>query len=36
MVVGWTPDSKNVVFLSRRDTLNSWFGRLFLVPVEGG
>jgi len=36
MVVTWTPDSKNVVMLSRRDTFNSWFGRLFLVPVSGG
>jgi len=36
MVVTWTPDSRNVVFLSRRDTFNSWFGRLFMVPVEGG
>ncbi|HKI80946.1 MAG TPA: hypothetical protein VKA04_04820, partial [Pseudodesulfovibrio sp.] len=36
MVVTWTPDSKNIVFLSRRDTFNSWFGRLFEVPVGGG
>ncbi|MGH8271716.1 MAG: S41 family peptidase, partial [Gammaproteobacteria bacterium] len=36
MVVTWTPDSKNIVFLSRRDTFNSWFGRLFEVPVTGG
>ncbi len=36
MVVTWTPDSKKVVFLSRRDTFNSWFGRLFLVPRDGG
>ncbi len=36
MVVTWTPDSKKVVFLSRRDTYNSWFGRLFEVPVSGG
>ncbi len=36
MVVTWTPDSQNVVFLSRRDTFNSWFGRLFEVPVTGG
>ncbi|HYW76673.1 MAG TPA: S41 family peptidase [Gammaproteobacteria bacterium] len=36
MVVTWTPDSKKVVFLSRRDTYNSWFGRLFEVPVGGG
>ncbi|MGH8128633.1 MAG: S41 family peptidase, partial [Gammaproteobacteria bacterium] len=36
MVVTWTPDSKNIVFLSRRDTYNSWFGRLFEIPVDGG
>ena len=36
MVVTWTPDGKGIVFLSRRDTFNSWFGRLFVVPVEGG
>ncbi|MGH8427587.1 MAG: S41 family peptidase [Gammaproteobacteria bacterium] len=36
MVVTWTPDSKSIVFLSRRDTFNSWFGRLFTVPVDGG
>jgi len=36
MVVTWTPDSKNIVFLSRRNTFNSWFGRYFAVPVSGG
>jgi tricorn protease len=36
MVVTWTPDSKNIVFLSRRTTFNSWFGQLFTVPVSGG
>ena len=36
MVVTWTPDGKNVLMLSRRDTFNSWFGRLFLVPTGGG
>lgn len=36
MVVTWTPDSKNIVFLSRRMAWNSWFGRLFAVPVGGG
>ncbi|MGH8272969.1 MAG: protease, partial [Gammaproteobacteria bacterium] len=36
MVVTWTPDSKNVVFMSRRDIFNSWFGRLFEIPVTGG
>jgi tricorn protease len=36
MVVTWTPDSKDVVFLSRRVAWNSWYGRLFAVPVDGG
>jgi tricorn protease len=36
MVVTWTPDSKRVVFLSRRMAWNSWFGRLFSVPAAGG
>ncbi|MGB9428541.1 MAG: S41 family peptidase [Gammaproteobacteria bacterium] len=36
MVVTWTPDSKNIVFLSRRTTFNSWFGQLFTVPLDGG
>ena len=36
MVVTWTPDSKNIVFLSRRMAWNSWYGRLFEVPAGGG
>jgi tricorn protease len=36
MVVTWTPDSKSVVFLSRRNAWNSWYGLLFQVPVTGG
>ncbi|MGH8298855.1 MAG: S41 family peptidase [Steroidobacteraceae bacterium] len=36
MVVTWTPDSKNVVFLSRRYSWNVWYGMLFEVPVSGG
>jgi tricorn protease len=36
MVVTWTPDSRNIVFLSRRMAWNSWYGRLFEVPVTGG
>lgn len=36
MVLGWTPDSKQIVFLSRRASMNSWFGRYFTVPVAGG
>ncbi len=36
MVINWFPDSKRILFLSRRDTFNDWFGRLFGVSVEGG
>ena len=36
MVVTWTPDSKNIVFLSRRTAFNSWISRLFEVPLAGG
>jgi tricorn protease len=35
-VLAWFPDSKRIVFLSRRDTFNDWFGRPFVVNVEGG
>jgi tricorn protease len=36
MVVTWTPDAKSIVFLSRRMAWNTWYGRLFAVPVTGG
>jgi tricorn protease len=36
MVVTWTPDSANIVYLSRREEWNTWYGRLFTVPVTGG
>ncbi|HEX4007105.1 MAG TPA: PDZ domain-containing protein [Acidobacteriaceae bacterium] len=35
-VMAWTPDSQRIVFLSRRDTFNSWFGHLWTVSVDGG
>src|SRR5271157_532220 len=35
-VINWLPDGKHILFLSRRDTFNSWFGRLFSVSVDGG
>jgi tricorn protease len=35
-IINWTPDGKSILFLSRRDTFNTWFGRLFTVPAEGG
>jgi len=36
MVVGWTPDSRNIVFLTRREAWNTWYSKLFSVPVDGG
>ncbi len=35
-VINWMPGGKNVLFLSHRTTFNSWFGRLFEVPADGG
>jgi tricorn protease len=35
-VMGWMPGGKSIFFLSRRDTFNGWFGRLFEVPTSGG
>lgn len=35
MVLDWTPDNK-ILFFSRRDTFNIWFGRLFTVDPKGG
>src|SRR5204863_4967660 len=35
--VGWTPDSKRVLFTSNRDNqTRSFGGRLFTVSIEGG
>jgi len=36
MVVTWTPDSRSVVYLSKRDQWNSWIQYLYQVPVAGG
>src|SRR5271155_2849447 len=36
MVVTWTPDSRNVVYLSKGDQWNSWIQYLYEVPVAGG
>ena len=35
-VVTWTPDSKRIVFLTRRDASNGWIKRPYTVSVEGG
>jgi tricorn protease len=36
MVVTWTPDSKSIVFLTKRDQWNSWIQDMYKVPVDGG
>jgi tricorn protease len=36
MVVTWTPDSKYVVYLTKKDQFNSWIQAMYEVPVEGG
>jgi tricorn protease len=36
MVVTWTPDSRNIVFLSRSASWNPSVQRLFQVPLTGG
>jgi tricorn protease len=35
-VIGWTPDGKNIVFLSRRDASNGWTKRPYTVSINGG
>jgi tricorn protease len=35
-VLGWTPDSKSVVFLSRRSSFNPQVMHAFTVPLAGG
>ena len=36
MVLTWTPDSANIVFLSRREAWNTWINKPFVVPLAGG
>jgi tricorn protease len=36
MVVTWTPDSKSVVYLTKKDQWNSWVQYMYKIPVEGG
>ena len=36
IVMAWTPDSKYVIYRSRKNSFNSFKGSLFKVPVEGG
>jgi tricorn protease len=36
IVMGWTPDGKNVLFRSRMRSFNDFLGQLYTVPVAGG
>ncbi|MBN9120517.1 MAG: PD40 domain-containing protein [Planctomycetes bacterium] len=36
IVMGWTPDGKNVLFRSRMRSFNDFIGQLYTVPAEGG
>jgi len=35
-VLTWTPDSKRILFLTRRDASNGWTKRQFTVSIDGG
>ncbi|WP_423127079.1 S41 family peptidase [Gaoshiqia sp. Z1-71] len=36
IVMGWTPDGKNIIYRSRKQSFNDFKGRLFSVPADGG
>jgi tricorn protease len=36
IVLTWTPDGKNVIYRSRRESFNDFIGQLFSVPAGGG
>src|SRR5210317_1963680 len=36
IVIGWTPDGKDIIFRSRKQSFNPFKGQLFLVSKEGG
>ena len=36
MVVAWTPDSKHIIYRSRKQSFNSFIGQLFSVSIDGG
>jgi tricorn protease len=36
IVMGWTPDEKNVLFRSRMRSFNDFIGQLYTVPADGG
>jgi tricorn protease len=36
IVMGWSPDGKNIIYRSRKQTFNDFIGQLFTVPATGG
>ena len=36
IVMGWTPDGKNIIYRSRKRSFNAFIGQLYSVPAEGG
>ncbi len=36
IVMCWSPDGKNIIYRSRKQSFNSFKGQLFSVPVDGG
>lgn len=36
IVIGWTPDSKNILFRTRQYTFNDFTGQLMTIPAAGG
>ncbi|MFW5886996.1 MAG: S41 family peptidase, partial [Bacteroidota bacterium] len=36
IVIGWTPDGKDIVFRSRQKSFNPFIGHLFKVSMDGG
>lgn len=36
IVMSWTPDGKNIIYRSRKQSFNAFKGQLFQVPAEGG
>ncbi|MCF8370071.1 MAG: PDZ domain-containing protein [Bacteroidales bacterium] len=36
IVMAWTPDGKDILYRSRKQTFNSFTGQLFKVPSKGG
>jgi len=36
IVMGWTPDGKNIIYRSRKQSFNDFIGQLFTVPATGG